>query len=189
MRPPIPPHAHERTSWRSSEGSWRRSGRCRRAQRSAAGATACRHSDQLLDAGRSAFVTPAGLPAAPARAGRVGLAGVAESSALPPSEDEGAGAEECCGTSDLHPVQGGLPRDSSAARDAPRRWRAHARRGRLDCAAGTQAPTPSMGSRRRLRQESTAMFSGSRVASPPRGMPIRLPEHRRALRPKRGLTA
>jgi hypothetical protein len=95
MRRPVSLHAsrqpHERAGWRPGEGSVRRGGRLRRAKRSAAGTKAWTHGDEILDAGRSAFVTPKCLPAASARAGRVGLAKVAVSSALPPSEDGGAG--------------------------------------------------------------------------------------------------
>jgi len=105
---PAPDARSERVCWRSSEGSSQRGGRFRRAERSAAGVNAGRYVDELLDAGRSAFVTPERLPAAPAGARRVGLAGVAVSSALPPSGDGGAGRKN-----GMSPARRGRPEGGS----------------------------------------------------------------------------
>lgn len=79
------------------EGSSRRGGRLRRAQRVAAGVKAVWLSEARLDAGRYAFVTPPAMPTPWVGFGRLGVWKVVVSSALPPSENEGAGRKNGVG--------------------------------------------------------------------------------------------
>jgi hypothetical protein len=128
VRRPVPPPGSntraERAGCHSCGDASRHGGRLRRAERSAAGALSVQWDHELLSAGRFAFVTPECLSAASVRAEHVGLAEVAASSALPPSEDGGAGRKNW---EVLVPTALATPRNmtrySSAAREASCRVR------------------------------------------------------------------
>lgn len=80
------------------QGPSGRGGRLRRAQRSAAGSLGMLSLAELHDAGRSAFVTPQAMSAPCASSWPLGVWEVAGSSALPPSEDGGAGRKNGVGS-------------------------------------------------------------------------------------------